>query len=324
MSSKAKPPVMRDDLTYEDWKSDVEIWSDYSDLEKEKQGSAVYLTLTGKAQQTVRSDVTRAKMKSATGLTDVLNCLDKLFKKDETVSGFDAYEQFSEYRRSQGVTIKDFLVEFNLKYSKLKTQKMVLPDGVLAFYVLKCANLSGEQVNICKATCANLTYEEMQKQIVKVTSSAGHSDKQADKSSINVQTPFYGETECGEEYNYEYAYEDYTDDGESADNDGPTPETCDAYYTNQHYRPRGPRRGGFPRSRGAGMASSTVPPRLNMLDEYQNPTRCSFCKSIYHYVAECPDAARSKNAKGRGGFPSRRPAARGGMRGQHRPSSDYI
>ena len=38
MSSRnfKSPPVMREDMTYEDWKSDVEIWSDFTDLEPEK------------------------------------------------------------------------------------------------------------------------------------------------------------------------------------------------------------------------------------------------------------------------------------------------
>ena len=49
------PPVMRDDLTYKEWRADLEIWSDFTELDAVKQGGAVFLTLTGKAQQTVRA-----------------------------------------------------------------------------------------------------------------------------------------------------------------------------------------------------------------------------------------------------------------------------
>ena len=79
---------MREGLSYEDWKSDIDIWSDFTDLAPEKQGGAVFLTLVGKAQQTVRAGVTRETMKSATGLADIIKCLDALYLKDAAHSGF--------------------------------------------------------------------------------------------------------------------------------------------------------------------------------------------------------------------------------------------
>ena len=309
MSSRnfKSPPVMREDMTYEDWKSDVEIWSDFTDLEPEKKGSAVFLTLVGKSQQTVRAGVTRAEMKSAAGLQKVLTCLDELYKKDEASSGFSAYEDFSDYRRPAGVSIKDYLVEFNLKYSKLKAYKMELPEGVLAYYVLKCANLTDEQTNICKATCTDLKYSDMKKQIEKVTSNSGRADKHS--QDISVQSQFYmdGEVDYVDECYYEG---DHGVGTESAE--------CDTYYVHPgqstlqyQYRPGGSRRGMSFSQRGATMTSG---PRLNTPDEFGNPTRCSFCKSTYHYVGQCPDAAKQAAVRGRGASTIWRPGRRG-MRG---------
>ena len=273
MSSRnfKSPPVMREDMTYEDWKSDVEIWSDFTDLEPEKKGSAVFLTLVGKSQQTVRAGVTRAEMKSAAGLQKVLTCLDELYKKDEASSGFSAYEDFSDYRRPAGVSIKDYLVEFNLKYSKLKAYKMELPEGVLAYYVLKCASLTDEQTNICKATCTDLKYSDMKKQIEKVTSNSGRADKHS--QDISVQSQFYmdGEVDYVDECYYEG---DHGVGTESAE--------CDTYYVHPgqstlqyQYRPGGSRRGMSFSQRGATMTSG---PRLNTPDEFGNPTRCVSAK----------------------------------------------
>ena len=42
---------------------------------------------------------------------------------------------------------------------------MELPDGVLAYRVLNSANLSNEQMTLCRATMMDLKYPEMVKQL---------------------------------------------------------------------------------------------------------------------------------------------------------------
>ena len=46
---------------------------------------------------------------------------------------------------------------------------MDLQEGVLAYYLLSCANLSDEQTALCRATCMDLTYDDMKKQIERVS-----------------------------------------------------------------------------------------------------------------------------------------------------------
>ena len=155
----SSPPLMGEDLSYFDWKKELDIWTYFTELAAEKQGGTLFLTLTGKARQAVLSGVDRDKIKSATGVKEITKCLDELFEKDKALSGYTAYDDFPSYRRPAGTSIQDYLVEFNLKYSKIKSYSMELPDGVLANYLLKCANLSDEQTSICKATCSTLDYE---------------------------------------------------------------------------------------------------------------------------------------------------------------------
>ena len=203
--------------------------------------------------------------------------------------------------------LKDYLVEFNLKYSKLKAYKMELPEGVLAYYVLKCANLTDEQTNICKTTCTGLKYSDMKKQIEKVTSNSGRADKPS--QDISVQSQFYMDREVD---NVDECYY------EGDHNVGTESAECDAYYVQPgqstlqyQYHPRGSRRGVSFSQRGATMTSG---PRLITPDEFGNPTRCSFCKSTYHYVGQCPDAAKQAAVRGRGASTIWRPGRRG-MRG---------
>ena len=55
------------------------------------------------------------------------------------------------------------MVDFNLRLCKIQSHAMDLPEGVLAYYLLNCANLSDEQTALCRATCVNPTYDDMKK-----------------------------------------------------------------------------------------------------------------------------------------------------------------
>lgn len=323
------PPVMSEDITYEDWKSDVEIWSDVTDLADTKQGGAVFLSLAGnpKAQDTVRAGVTREEMKGSDGLEKVLKALDALFKKDATRSAFASYENFTKFRRSPDMNIEDYMVEFNIRYSKVKTLNMALPDGVLAYYVLECANLTEEQQNICRATCSTLKYDDMKEQILRVTSSDKKSKYESqfysqeqnhypDESGATYPYPQqYAEPPY--EYQYENSYEPTPDD-ENSELNPPEPQNNEVYYA--------PARGGkAPPYRHPNSQF----PRRNPPDEFGNPRKCSFCQSIFHMINDCHDHktsskrpsydqynARRGNASYRGRYS--RGANRGGF--NHRQS----
>ena len=291
---------MREGLSYEDWKSDINIWSDVTELAAEKQGGAVFLTLVGKAQATVRAGVTRAEMKTADGLTKILTCPDGLYQEDAARSAFAAYEHFTEFKRSRDMSIEDYLIEFNIRYSKIKSLKMELPDGVLAYYLLKCASLTEEQSNICKATCDKLTYDEMREKIERVTSG---SKKSAEGSIV---TPLYREADYFDDsdyqYHYEYDNEEY-DTGDTGDGEG----DCENDKEEKAYYIPSSSRGGRASSyRHPHQASAPMAPRFNAPDEYGNPSRCSFCKSVYHYIGACPDAKLAQQSRSRGGASSRR------------------
>lgn len=275
---------MREEISYSDWKKELLIWSDFTDLKVEQQGGALFLTLKGKARQIVLDGVTRAEMKTATGIKSVTDCLDKLFEKDENQSAYTAFDDFTNYRRNSTTSIDDYLVEFNLKHSKIKSHNMTLPEGVLAYYLLKCANLTEEQMNICRATCLVFTYDSMKTQIGKVTTTVGTSDSKNFDTTTNVQPQFY----AAEYEHYDY----YADDHDEPDN---------TYYT----------RPGYYRSRPSPSTSQGA--KLNPPDEFGNPSKCSFCHSIYHWVNDCLDASRATFSRGRG---NRRPTRGGrGFRG---------
>ena len=312
-SNGCKPPNMHEGLPYGEWKKELEIWADFTDLDSKRKGGALFLTLTGKAREAVLAGVTRDKIKSDTGLEEILKCLDELYEKDKSQCAFAAFDDFTNYRRPHNCNIQDYIVEFNLKYSRINTQGMNLPDGVLAYYLLKCANLTEEQSNICKATCSVLDYKTMRMQIEKITSAINKDQKKAETENVDIQPQFYCE-EYEDEYpdDQEEIYEDFE-------------QVQDTFYNRQYH----PKSSGY--QRGQGSARGTQPymyntgnyqskPRQNPPDEFGNPTRCSFCRSIYHWVEKCPDAQRNSNNPQR--RPYRKPSGRGFYRAYGNPGKD--
>lgn len=314
---------MRDGLPYAEWKKELDIWEDFTELDSNRKGGALFLTLTGKARETVLSGVSREKIKSTTGLSEITKCLDGLYEKDKSQSAFAAYDDFTSFRRKHDISIQDYVVEFNLKYNRIKSYDMVLPDGVLAYYLLKCANLTEEQSNICKATCSELDYKTMRAQIEKVTSTVNK-----DKSeSVEVEPQFYSRGH--DEENYFYDPQDYEHDEcyEDSMHDTFYAQQEQTYYHNPSKSPVGDSRDG---SQWRDRSNAPQPsrqvfygpprPRPNPPDEFGNPSRCSFCRSVYHWVGRCPDAPRYASGAARRG--SRRPARGRSLFRRGRGSSD--
>lgn len=289
------PPAMRVDLPYEDWKKELTIWCQFTDLQKNRQGGALFLTLQGKPREAVLAEVDVDKFNCEDGVDAILVALDNLYLKDKSESSFTAFDNFIKFRRPHGMTIQAYILEFNLRYNKIKCYEMVLPEGVLAYALLTCANLPEDQEQICRATVSKLTYKDMKAQIEKVSLTKESLEK-SKYDAIHVEAPFYAENAPEEGAHFEHYDEEY----ESEYN-------CeDTYYV----RRRPPWRFNPP--------SQNRPPnpekaRMNPLDEFGNPQTCRFCKSVYHFLDRCPDAPKA----GRGAGTWRPSRSRG--RGSWRP-----
>ena len=142
-SNLKTPPVLVDEAHYTEWISDMAVWEAYTDIDKTKRGPAVYLTLSGKVRDSVR-ELTVEQLGTETGVQKIIEKLDKVFLKEENTRAYLAFKEFYDYRRPSGVTITDFLVKFEYLYHKLGIHNVKLPEGVRAFFLLTCANVSEE------------------------------------------------------------------------------------------------------------------------------------------------------------------------------------
>lgn len=300
------PPEMRDNLLYEDWKKELDIWLMFTDLAKERQGPAIFLTLKGKARETLLAELKPVELGTADGPAKITTALDKLYVKNASASAFNAFENFSLFRRSNTMSIKDYIIEFNLRLCKIKSHDMTLPEGVLAYYLLSCANLPDEQTALCRATCSNLTYADMKTQIERVsTTSESETGISTTEVKVKVEPQFIAQYDESAFY-YEEADEEYEQQ---------TFETEDTYYNAPGSWPST----GYQSGGNRFAPKYTEKMKKNPLDEFGNPAPCRFCKSIYHWVDQCPDAPPAvKNVSTRGarGYPRRNVRYAGRSRGR--------
>ena len=129
------PPKFEEGTSYESWKKDVRLWTKLTDLDKKKQGIAVYLSLTGQARNLV-SEVPEEDFCKDTGVATVLEKLDGLFLADKSLRQFAAFNKLYNLRRKDNTPIGDFISEFEHVYFEFKGQEMTLPDSVQAFALL--------------------------------------------------------------------------------------------------------------------------------------------------------------------------------------------
>ena len=113
-------------------------------MKEEKQEAVIFLSLTGKSREAVL-ELTKAEIGNADDVKNVIEKLDSLWKEDDKEQAFTAYESFEQFRRTENMGVTEYLNAFDRLNNKLKVHNMQLPEGVLAYRVMKSANLTTEQ-----------------------------------------------------------------------------------------------------------------------------------------------------------------------------------
>ena len=85
VNSYKAPPAFADGDNYSDWKMDLELWLEFTSLEKRKQGTALLLELKpGKVKDTVRS-LGKEVVTAEDGIAQVTAHLDKIYQEDSAL-----------------------------------------------------------------------------------------------------------------------------------------------------------------------------------------------------------------------------------------------
>ena len=153
------PPVVKDVDNIDSCLHNLQIWKCVADLEKKQQEPVIYLSLPDKIRNSSR-DVTLSELNKDDSLNLLIHKLQKVYVKDNKASAYLAYEKFESFQRPTDMNIIDYLHKFERLYYDIQRYEMTLPPGVLAYRVLKSANLTPEKRQLATATIKELTYEE--------------------------------------------------------------------------------------------------------------------------------------------------------------------
>ena len=156
------PSFNKDTDNYSKWKKKLDIWLNITDIAKVKRGGLIILRLDDETQEKVLENIASEEISSEEGAKKVVDQLDTIFKEDASLTAFECYEAFETYSRPHSASIKDYLDEFQKRLKKVQTKSgTTLGDAVLAYRLLRSANLSESDTKLVRATTDEMTYRDL-------------------------------------------------------------------------------------------------------------------------------------------------------------------
>ena len=114
-----------------------------------KQGIVIALSLLENEafhiKEKVFSQVSLDDLKKEEGLDILIQFLDKHLKKNDLTNSIEKFEEFDDYQRAEGQSITEFIDSFDSKYRRIEKLNMKMPSEILAFKLLRKANISREE-----------------------------------------------------------------------------------------------------------------------------------------------------------------------------------
>ena len=152
MALKINIPMFTDN--YEGYRTELEVWREITDLLNAKQGFAIALSLPPESSSYIRDKVseqlTITDLKAENGFETLLVFLDPELQIDGTSANYDKFNEFEEFLRSPDQSIHEHITKFDQLYNCIAKCKMNMPSSILAFKLLKCANLTSKNCTLSK------------------------------------------------------------------------------------------------------------------------------------------------------------------------------
>ena len=201
MATRIDPPNLRS-KPYELYKQELLAWREVTELRKEKQGVAIALSLPENDKNQIREKVFEQieDLKKEDGLDTLIAFLDAHLKKDDLADGLEKFEEFEDFQRLNGMNVTEYIASFDSRYRKIEKLKMTLPSEILAFKLLRKANISKEE-KLLVLTGMNFSnkktlYEEAKKSLKKFKADfAEGSSSACSGSGIKLEPSFIAENE---------------------------------------------------------------------------------------------------------------------------------
>ena len=148
MEMKINPPGLCS-KSYELYKLQLLAWREVTDICKSKQGIEIALSLPENEEfhikEKVFSQVSLDDLKKENGLDILIQFLDKHLKKDDLTDSIEKFEEFDDCQRAEGQSITEFIDSFDSNYRRIEKLDMKMPSEILAFKLIRKANISREE-----------------------------------------------------------------------------------------------------------------------------------------------------------------------------------
>lgn len=143
---KLSPPEYNIGKSYERYKQELLAWREITDLSKKKQGIAVALSLPENDNTTIREQVFEElsidELKADDGLEKLITYLDSKLGKDDLEDSLEKFEDFEDFERTDMMSVNEYITKYDNKYNKIMKKGMILPAEILAFKLLRKANIT--------------------------------------------------------------------------------------------------------------------------------------------------------------------------------------
>ena len=158
MATEIRIPKLTGSRNYELWKLQTQAWTFVTEMSKEKQALAVALNLPEddkwKIKEKVFGELELDVLNSENGMSVLFEFLDEYLLEDELMNRWNTFEDFEKFERKPGQNIREYVADFDLKFRKLEKIHIKLPPEILAFKLLRNANLS-KQERMFVLTCVS-------------------------------------------------------------------------------------------------------------------------------------------------------------------------
>ena len=144
----------------------------------------IALTIDETPLKTKKADAPSPETK--VGVELLIAKLDEIYLESDDTLG--KYERFENLRRISEQRMTEFILIFESLERELKTEGVTLPELVLAYKLLKAANLSNADEKLARATCTAMTMEDMKKSLMRLDDSQLKKSKAEGSDSLPVNS----------------------------------------------------------------------------------------------------------------------------------------
>ncbi|XP_063689505.1 uncharacterized protein LOC134822397 [Bolinopsis microptera] len=183
-----------DGTGYKRYRQLAKIWATVSTVSEEHKAMILIMFLKDKALDialTIDEELLKTKKADAeppetkVGVELLIAQLDEIYLESDDTLG--KYERFENLKRNSEQRMTEFILIFESLERELKTEGVTLPELVLAYKLLKAANLSNADEKLARATCTAMTMEDMKKSLMRLADSQLNKSKVEESDSLPIK-----------------------------------------------------------------------------------------------------------------------------------------